>query len=46
MLKHLKIKREKKKLKLNLYKHANFNLKHINSPELLRTVTELIKVIK
>ncbi|MBF7023706.1 hypothetical protein [Staphylococcus kloosii] len=46
MLKRLKIMREKKKLKLNLYKHANFNLEQKNSPELLRAVAELLKEIK
>lgn len=43
MFKFLQIKRERDKLKLNLLKHANYNLKTSNNPELLRAVAELLK---
>ncbi|EHJ07507.1 hypothetical protein [Staphylococcus simiae] len=45
MLLKLKIIREKNKLKLNLLRHANHNLKVRNNPELLRAVAELLKEI-
>lgn len=45
MLKLLQIRKEKNKLKLNLLKHANYNLKTRNNPELLRAVAELLKEI-
>ena len=46
MIQKIKIAKEKNKLKLNLLKHANTNLKTRNNPELLRAVAELLKEIK
>ncbi|MEN4440298.1 MULTISPECIES: hypothetical protein [Staphylococcus] len=46
MIQKIKIAKEKNKLKLNLLKHANINLKTRNNPELLRAVAELLKEIK
>ncbi|MGJ5711582.1 hypothetical protein ACSBRB_00045 [Staphylococcus auricularis] len=46
MLKRWKIHKEKKKLKLALYKSANSSLKRSDSPELLRVVAELLKILK
>ncbi|MFB3234236.1 hypothetical protein PF260_08565 [Staphylococcus pseudintermedius] len=45
MFKLLQIKREKNKLKLKLLKHISHRLERNNNPELLRAVTELLKVI-
>ncbi|ERS93138.1 hypothetical protein [Staphylococcus simulans] len=45
MFKFLQIKKEQKKLKLNLLKHANNNLEVENNPELLRAVAELLKEV-
>ncbi|MGN5882712.1 hypothetical protein [Staphylococcus simulans] len=45
MFKLLQIRKEKNKLKLNLLKHANHNLKTKSNPELLRAVAELLKKV-